>query len=128
MIIVPGRAEGVPSEERGATFTGEVWAQPIMARTDDVTMNDVFFTPGARTNWHVHERGQVLRVNSGSGLVCAEGDTPQVVRTGDTVWAPPGERHWHGGSAEGFMQHTAISLGTTTWLEPVTDDDYAGAE
>lgn len=128
MIVVRGRAAGLPSEQRGSTFTGEVWADSVLRSVDGVAINDVFFTPSARTHWHSHEGGQVLRVTSGTGLVCPEGDAPQVLRSGDTVWAPPGERHWHGGTAESYMLHTAISLGTTTWLEPVTDQEYsAGA-
>ena len=41
-------------------------------------------------------RGQVLQVLSGCGWVCKDGEAPQVIRTGDTVWIAPGERHWHG--------------------------------
>jgi hypothetical protein len=43
---------------------------------------------------------------------------------GDTIWAPPGERHWHGASADAFVTHTAISLGVTSWGEPVSNDQY----
>ncbi len=46
------------------------------------------------------------------------------VRAGDTIWAPPGERHWHGAAPDAFVVHTAISLGPTTWAEAVSDDQY----
>lgn len=127
MKIIRGRAEGLASERRSSTFTGIVWADPVMATADGIMVNDVFFTPGARTFWHFHEGGQVLRINSGFGFVCCEGGEPQVVRAGDTVWTPPNERHWHGGSVDCCMQHTAISLGTTSWLQPVTDEEYGAA-
>jgi hypothetical protein len=48
----------------------------------------------------------------------------RVVRAGDTVWCPPGERHWHGAAPDSFMAHTAISLGTTSWEGPVDDSVY----
>ena len=34
--------DGKPSEQRGPTFTGVVWADPVMPTTDDVTINTVF--------------------------------------------------------------------------------------
>jgi quercetin dioxygenase-like cupin family protein len=40
------------------------------------------------------------------------------------VWAPPGEVHWHGAGPNSFINHTAISLGTTDWAEPVDDAHY----
>jgi quercetin dioxygenase-like cupin family protein len=54
------------------------------------------------------------------------------VRTGDTVWAPPGEEHWHGGAATHLMCHLAMLEGSgggvgTTWLEAVSDEDHAAA-
>lgn len=124
MIIVEGKQSGAATERRGPTFTGAVWADPVLPATDGVVINDVTFTPGAHTFWHSHERGQVLQVTAGEGVVCAEGGTPRIVRAGDTIWTPPGERHWHGATADSMMTHTAISLGSTEWAEEVSDDDY----
>jgi quercetin dioxygenase-like cupin family protein len=30
------------------------------------------------------------------------------VRAGDTVWIPPGEKHWHGATPEHGMEHIAM--------------------
>ena len=129
MRIVHGSDRGEPSQRRGATFTGEVWADPLLPTTDGTTIATVFFTPGARTYWHRHERGQILQVLAGNGLVCADGGEPERLRAGDTVWVPAGERHWHGGTPDSFMIHTAISLGATQWAEEVAGADYpSGAE
>lgn len=125
MIITPGRSSGLPSDRRGPTFTGEVLADPVLPKTDDVTINTVFFPPSARTFWHQHERGQILHVVAGSGLICAAGQRPRVLRPGDVVWVPPLERHWHGAGPETFMAHLAVSLGTTQWAEEVTEADYS---
>lgn len=127
MKIMKGRQHGAKSESRGPTFTGQVWADPVMAATDGVMINNVFFTPGARTHWHTHEQGQILQVVSGRGFVCKEGEPRQEVRPGDSVWIPAGERHWHGAAPDSFMLHTAISLGKTAWEAAVTDQDYEGA-
>jgi quercetin dioxygenase-like cupin family protein len=124
MQIIKGRHSGAKSESRGATFTGQVWADPVMPTTDGVTINNVFFTPGARTHWHSHERGQVLQVVAGQGWVCKDGEAPREIRPGDMVWIPAGERHWHGAAAGSYLLHTAISLGKTSWEGAVTDSDY----
>ena len=127
MKVIHGSIEGAISEQRGATFTGVVWADPVMPTTDGVTINNVSFNPGARTFWHFHEFGQVLYVTAGSGWICLEGSDPQVIRQGDTVWIGPGERHWHGAAAGSYLLHTAISIGKTEWQEEVDDSQYQTA-
>ncbi|QGZ66520.1 cupin domain-containing protein [Paraburkholderia acidisoli] len=124
MKVFHGRAEGGKSEQRGATFTGVVYADPVMAPTDGVTINTVFFSPSARTFWHTHEYGQVLTVTAGRGWVCKEGEPPQEIRQGDIVFIGPNERHWHGASDASYMVHIATSLGSATWQEEVAEADY----
>jgi quercetin dioxygenase-like cupin family protein len=108
----------------GSQFTGDVFPYLTMAPTDGVTINTVNFTPCARTYWHSHEKGQILIVLAGRGLIQADGGPVFVMRAGDTVWAPPGERHWHGAGPDAFVAHIAISLGLTSWAEPVSADQY----
>ena len=114
-IVKVSQEGGAPSELRSATFTGLVYADPVLANPGEVTVARVFFAPAARTFWHWHERGQLLYVVSGRGLICTEGGLPQELEVGDTVWAPPGERHWHGGP-DTVLLHLALSLGT--WHRP----------
>jgi quercetin dioxygenase-like cupin family protein len=124
MKVIHGHAAPAESERRSATFTGEVWADPVLAPTEGVTINNVFFTPGARTHWHTHERGQILLVLAGHGRVFAQGGEIEPIGAGDTVWIAPGERHWHGADASSYMIHVAVSLGAADWQEPVSDEDY----
>ena len=93
----------------------------------------VYFTPGARTNWHMHPLGQTLLVVDGTGLTQAknpDGTIGPVVRiqAGDVVICPPGIEHWHGAAPDTPFTHIAIETrpeaGPAVWLEPVTDDDY----
>ncbi|HEY2509122.1 MAG TPA: cupin domain-containing protein [Streptosporangiaceae bacterium] len=126
MEIVQRRDGAQPTEHRTATFTGEVYADPVLA-ADDTMVTSVLFAPGARTHWHSHASGQLLQVLDGRGLVCAEGGAPQPIGAGDMVWARPGEVHWHGGGPETMLHHIAVSLGATTWLGPVADTDYPDA-
>jgi len=92
----------------------------------------VRFTPAARTNWPSHAVGQTLHVTDGTGLVVTRDGIIIRMRPGDTVYTPPGEEHWHGATEGNFMCHLAMLEGTgggdgTTWLEPVTDDQYKTA-
>ena len=124
MKVFHGRVQGAASEQRGPTFTGTVWADPVMPTMDGVGINHVFFSPGGRTFWHAHEHGQVLHVTAGQGWICKDGEAPQPIRMGDVVWIAPGERHWHGAADNTYMTHLAISLGKADWQEAVAARDY----
>ena len=111
-------------------FTGAVRIDPLFqpsqpARTAAAS---VTFEPGARTAWHTHPLGQTLIVTTGSGLAQHWGGPVQQIRPGDTVWFPPGEKHWHGASPTTAMTHIAIQESldgkVVEWLEHVTDEQY----
>jgi quercetin dioxygenase-like cupin family protein len=127
MNINHGRVAGAASEERGPTFTGRVWAEPLLADVPGVTANTVFFPPGARTNWHTHGSGQILLVTHGRGFAVNERGDGGTIGTGDVVWFEPGERHWHGAGPDTYLTHIAISLGPADWQEPVDDEQYGKA-
>lgn len=127
MRIAHGRITGAASEERGPTFTGKVWADPVLAAEGGVGVNAVFFEPGSRTHWHTHEIGQVLYVTHGEGQVRMRDGTGGRIAAGDVVHIAAGEEHWHGAAPDTYLLHVAISLGGATWLEPVNDEDYAAA-
>ena len=124
MIIIPPERQAGTAGKPGSQFTGTAYPYLTMPATDGVTINTVAFTPGARTFWHQHERGQILQVLAGRGLIQSEGEPVSVIRAGDTIWIPAGETHWHGAAPDSFMTHTAISLGVTQWADAVSDTDY----
>jgi quercetin dioxygenase-like cupin family protein len=125
MKIHRGRLPGVPSENRTETFTGTVWADPILAE-ENPALNalTVCFTPGARTYWHSHGEGQVLIVTHGRGFVQNRDEEKALLTPGDIVYAPPGEEHWHGAADDSMLVHLAVSLGSTRWLQEVDEDLY----
>jgi quercetin dioxygenase-like cupin family protein len=69
-------------------------------------------------------------VTSGFGLVQSWGGPIRLLRPGDIVWRPPGEKHWHGASANTAMTHIAIQEElngkVVDWMEKVTDEQYNG--
>lgn len=115
-------------------FTGDVYLNPIQTPEEPahLTAGLVRFTPGARTNWHSHALGQTLYITDGIGLVGIRGGHVVRVSAGQTVKCPAGEEHWHGGTDTTLMAHIALVVGTgngdgTTWLEPVTEEQYKAA-
>jgi 4-carboxymuconolactone decarboxylase len=88
----------------------------------------VTFEPGARTAWHTHPLGQTLIITSGVGRVQRWGEAVDEIRSGDLVWIPAGQKHWHGASPTMAMSHIAITEQldgrSAEWMEKVTDEQY----
>ena len=129
MKIVP--CGSVPSAAGpDSYFTGRVRIDPIVKAQSParVRVASISFEPGARTHWHTHPLGQTLYVTSGAGCVQVWGEPVRKIRAGDTVWFPPGEKHWHGASATTAMTHVAVQEAldgsAVDWLEPVSDAQY----
>ncbi|MEZ5848426.1 MAG: cupin domain-containing protein [Geminicoccaceae bacterium] len=113
-----------------AWFTGTVWQDPIVEAPDPARIRAVrvTFEPGSRTAWHTHPLGQTLHIVSGTGRVQTFGGGVREVHAGDTVWIPPGEKHWHGATPTQGMVHIALHEHLdgkhVDWMEPVSDDDF----
>ena len=111
-------------------FTGNVRIDPLFQAPHParVAGASVTFEPGARTAWRTHPLGQTLIVTAGRGCVQHEGGPVELIRPGDVVWFPPGEKHWHGATSTTGMTHIAIQESldgkVVDWLEHVTDTEY----
>ena len=115
-------------------FTGSVLVESLRGPLEGsrLAMAHVHFAPGARTYWHTHPRGQTLHGTAGVGLVVTRAGEVLTLEPGRTVWIPPHEAHWHGAMAGTRMAHIAAQEAdeddeTVTWLDPVTDEDFARA-
>jgi len=116
------------------TFIGRVRIDPIHLRAEApsrITSALVTFELGARSNWHTHPVGQLLIVTAGKGWTQCEGEERVEVCAGDTIWCPPGHKHWHGATSTTAMSHITVQEvldgRNVNWLEPVSDDQYLGA-
>lgn len=114
-------------------FTGDVWLDRIAFPREPgqrMVVAKVRFAPGARTAWHSHAHGQTLHITQGTAWVQSRGGQKVEAHAGQTLYCPPNEQHWHGASADSFMEHLAMldnaadPATTTTWLEHVTDEEY----
>lgn len=125
------RAGATPSSRGPAEyFTGTVRIDPLFSPPEPARAAGalVTFEPGARTAWHTHPLGQTIIVTTGCGWAQREGGPVEVIRPGDVVWFPPGEKHWHGATATTAMSHIAVQEkqdgSPVTWLEQVSDEQY----
>ena len=115
-------------------FTGDVWLDAVAqgAEPSRLRVNHVHFAPGARTAWHSHPVGQTLYVTDGRGRVQARGGDVAEISTGQVIYTPPSEWHWHGATPDHFMAHLSLveadEHGTSaTWGAHVTDEEYGAA-
>jgi quercetin dioxygenase-like cupin family protein len=125
------RSDASPSQKGPAEyFTGSVRVDTRFSAEAPARVGGgiVTFEPGARTAWHTHPLGQTLIVTAGIGWAQVVGGPKEVIRPGDVVWFPPGEKHWHGASLSTAMSHVAIAEAldgkSVDWLEHVTDEQY----
>jgi quercetin dioxygenase-like cupin family protein len=112
-------------------FTGAVFIDGIRNPDEqsDTGCAHVRFSPGSRTAWHSHPRGQTLYVTDGIGLVSYRGGEVVEIRPGDVVYIEPNEEHWHGATPDRFMAHVAMQEAdaegrVVTWFDHVTDEEY----
>jgi quercetin dioxygenase-like cupin family protein len=107
---IKSAADAATVRARSDWFTGTVWQDPLLEAPDParVKVVRVTFEPGARTAWHTHPLGQTLHVITGVGRAQTWGGPVRELRPGDTVWIPPGEKHWHGAAPHNGMVHLAI--------------------
>lgn len=122
----------VAAPEKNFTGNANFSRFPTLPSSTDMAPAIVNFEAGARSNWHTHAKGQYLIVTEGEGRTQQWGKPIQVIRAGDTVWCPPGVKHWHGAGENTAMTHVVISPvvsegPSVTWLEPAVLDKNAEA-
>lgn len=121
-----------PIGEKGPAewFTGNAYPTSLLEADSVYTTiaGNVYFEPGARSNWHTHPAGQILIITDGVGYYQIEGQPIEIMKKGDVVKFPPNVRHWHGASPDTGVQQLYIipntEQGIVEWMEPVSDEEY----
>lgn len=121
-----------PQGQKGSAefFTGNAYNYGLVPSDTSLTtlVGNVFFEPGARSNWHTHPAGQILIITAGEGYHQIEGEPKQLLKKGSVAICPPNVRHWHGASPEIGMQQLYIvpntEKGIVNWMEAVSDQVY----
>ncbi|HET7036663.1 MAG TPA: cupin domain-containing protein [Thermomicrobiaceae bacterium] len=113
-------SKGDWASEAGKTFTGPTRLERMLPAQQEggAALSLVRFRDGAVTNWHTHAGEQVLVIVEGQGRAGSESETLSF-STGDVVYTPPGQRHWHGAQAGHDMAHLSFTTGgPPTWDGP----------
>ena len=129
---VTGTQSIFPKGELGPAqnFTGKAWNIGLVSNDSiyNTLVGNVYFEPGARSNWHTHPAGQILIITDGVGYHQITGEPKQTIKKGDVVKCPPNVMHWHGASPESGLQQMYIvpntNKGIVQWLHPVSDEEY----
>lgn len=97
----------------GALFTGsDVTRQVLMPESKEYNFNVINFGKGVRNKFHAHDSEQILIVTAGEGIIATEQEE-KIIRVGDIVLIPAGEKHWHGANEDSEFAHIFVSrLGT----------------
>jgi quercetin dioxygenase-like cupin family protein len=113
-------------------FTGKAWNIGLVDSDSvyNMAVGNVYFEPGARSNWHSHPAGQILIITSGVGYHQIKGQPKETIRKGDVVKCPPNVLHWHGASRDTGLQQLYIvpntEKGIVEWKENVSNEVYRG--
>ena len=104
-----------------------VGGTPSRPDASDIRALRLRFEPGSRSNWHSHGNWQIIAAEAGRGRTQVRGEALQEVLPGEPpVFAGPGVVHWHGAAPDEHVVQLTFVSGQTSWLEPVSDDDYLG--
>lgn len=101
-------------------------APQVTEGPDDARYIRILFPAGVRSSWHSHTWGQLLMIEEGIGLHQIRGRAIEEFQPGEPFWTPSGIEHWHGAHPDVDALQLTIYEGTVNWLEPTTDEQYAG--
>ncbi len=114
-------------------FKGDVWVEYFINDTiSDFVSSRVLFEPGARSNWHKHSGKQIVFAVEGEGYLKEKGKPITLLKKGDVVVIEPGTIHSHGSInqrfTQGIMMNDVGKKETTTWLNPVLEEELLEKE
>jgi quercetin dioxygenase-like cupin family protein len=121
LLLLAGLMVAASAQQPSPNFTGNI------TRLKDDPPGQIAwikFDAGARTKWHVHEKGQLVFVEEGVGLAQEKGGPILELHAGEAIWCPPGVAHWHGAAPDKAGTQYNVTRGSIQWLEPVTDQEY----
>ena len=121
---------GEPNDGFAQYFVGQSYLASVLD-TPEFSIHNVTFEPGCRNNWHSHTGGQLLVCVGGEGYYQEKGKPARRLKAGDVVEIAPDVVHWHGAAPDSWFSHLAVECNPqtnkNTWLNPVTDEEYAEA-
>ena len=121
ILLLAGLLVTAAAQQPSSNFTGKVTR---LEENPPGSIGYFRFDPGARTKWHIHEKGQLVFVEEGVGLEQEKGGPIREIHAGEAIWCPPGIAHWHGAAPDRGGTQYNVTRGTIQWLAEVTDQEY----
>jgi quercetin dioxygenase-like cupin family protein len=123
LLLLTGLIMAAFAQQPNPNFIGNITR---LTETPPGQITYIKFDAGARTRWHIHEKGQMILVEEGVGLEQQKGGPITELHAGETIWCPPGVAHWHGASPEKAGTQYNVTRGKITWLDQVTEEEFHG--
>jgi quercetin dioxygenase-like cupin family protein len=117
MLHVTKLDETQAKPDSGRSFEGSVRTRKLVGneQSKELELLAVYFSAGARTRPHIHEKDQVLHFVQGKGIIATETER-KTCSVGDIVTVPGGTWHWHAATRDQAMSHISIRQpGSTNW-------------
>ncbi len=107
VINIARVAREEPSES--SLFTGPVTMQPVIGKdlSKNFFITQVNFGRGVRNKFHTHTTEQILIVTEGKGIIATDREEI-TVSSGDVIYIPAGEKHWHGAAKGSIFSHIYV--------------------
>jgi 4-carboxymuconolactone decarboxylase len=124
LLLLVGLIVAASAQQPSSNFTGGKVTR--LEENPPGQIGYFHFDAGARTKWHVHEKGQLVFVEEGVGLAQEKGGPIVELHAGQAIWCPPGVAHWHGAAPDKGGTQYNVTRGTIQWLDEVSDQEYHG--
>jgi quercetin dioxygenase-like cupin family protein len=120
-MLLAGLIFAASAQQPNSNFTGNITR---LQENPPGQITYIHFDAGARTKWHIHEKGQLVLVEEGVALAQEKGGPIVELHAGEVIWCPPGVAHWHGAAPDKAGTQYNVTRGTIKWLDEVTDTEY----
>jgi quercetin dioxygenase-like cupin family protein len=121
LLLLPVLIAVAGAQQSNPNFIGNIQR---LTETPPGQITYIHFDAGARTRWHVHEKGQLVFVEEGVGLEQQKGGPVREIHAGEVIWCPPGVPHWHGAAPDKAGTQYNVTRGKIEWLDQVTEQEY----
>ena len=125
-IVVFASAFAQQSQPASPAQTPNLTGRGGFVDSADLRVSRIRFEAGARTYWHVHTAGQVIVAEDGQGWYQEKGGAVRNFSPGEAAYLKANVAHWHGATRTSPVTQATMYGGMLKWLEPVTDEEYAG--
>jgi len=80
---------------------------PDKKGVEELTFSQALIPVGSQTDYHTHDRGELIYVVQGEGVIICEGKKVQI-KEDVAMWIPKGEKHQIKNTGEGLLKLATV--------------------